>query len=240
MASRDRLEAASECIKPGIVAQAVRCLRPVVAPAVVPGAPGPGHATAAVKYGCSDADVSRSAPLDSCRRRTRFGLWYPCPPCLLASLPPRLAPATPVSSPAASARRCSAAWSRRAGVDVERQREEGHEAGDDYLGRGKQSEGTRRRKWIALWEGAAVGKDGGDAGLAAASDGADPIPVPPRHALWPWGRRRRRAATPEGSGPGCPAPRKGCVIGVRTTAGGVNDATERVHRVYAVLLVGWS
>ena len=150
MASRDRLEAASECIKPGIVAQAVRCLRPVVAPAVAPGAPGPGHATAAVKYGCSDADVSRSAPLDSCRRRTRFGLWYPCPPCLLASLPPCLAPATPVSSPAASARRCSAAWSRRAGVDVERQREEGHEAGDDYLGRGKQSEGTRRRKWIAL------------------------------------------------------------------------------------------
>src|SRR5258707_14595031 len=73
------------------------------------------------------------------------------PPCLPASLPPRLAPATPVSSPAASARRCSAAWSRRAGVDVERQREEGHEAGDDYLGRGKQSEGTRRRKWIALW-----------------------------------------------------------------------------------------
>jgi hypothetical protein len=90
MASRDRLEAASECIKPSIVAQAVRCLRPVVAPAAAPGAPGPGHATAAVKYGCSDADVSRSAPLDSCRRRTRFGLWYPCPPCLLASLPPRL------------------------------------------------------------------------------------------------------------------------------------------------------
>jgi hypothetical protein len=29
------------------------------------------------------------------------------------------------------------------------------------------------------------------------------------------------------------------VVGVRTTAGGMNDATERMHPVYAVLLVGW-